>query len=196
MTIARMSVPWVARAISLLACLSACSAGGRTASADTAAADTTPAAATRRDSAGSADSAKIADPNGPPDPARSSTAESDTATALLETECGGGVTGGGGSTFVTADGRFFHARHSAAMPNAARTLTFVRKDSSRAAALVQAAEDAGITRIAYVHPANMTCSLSLTRGGTTHEVAWPMGTTPNEIKKLVAVATQLSNAAR
>jgi hypothetical protein len=141
------------------------------------------------------DTAKIMDPGGPPDPARAA-ARSDTATALLATGCGGGVTGGGGGAFVTADGRFYRYQGMGPQPNANAELTFVRKDSARAAALVDAAERQGISRVNYSVPSNMTCSLTLTRAGASHEIAWAMGTTPRPIARLVEVAKQLSDAAR
>ena len=116
--------------------------------------------------------------------------------ALLETGCGGGITGGGSGTFLTADGRFYRFQRGGPPPNAERKLTFVRKDSSRAARLVQAAEREGIARIKYSEPSNMTCYLSLYRGGASHEVAWAMGAKPDAIQTLIAVSAELEAAAR
>ena len=119
---------------------------------------------------------------------------SDSVARLLETGCGGGVTGGGGGTFLTADGRFYRYRRSGPPPNATRELTLVRTDSARAAALVQAAEREGITRVKYSEPSNMTCYLTLEREGKIYEVAWAYGTKPEAIRKLVAVAADLEAA--
>ena len=121
---------------------------------------------------------------------------SDSATALLETGCSGGVTGGGSGTFVTADGRFYRFQRGGPPPNAPRQLTFVRKDSARAVALVNAAERGGITRIKYSEPFNMTCHLLLNRGATSYEVDWPMGSTPSKIKALMTVAADLEAEGR
>ncbi len=96
---------------------------------------------------------------------------------------------------VTADGRFYRWQRNGPAPGAKRELTFARRDSARSAALVQAAEREGITRIKYSEPSNMTCSLSLVRGDTTSEVAWPMGSAPRPIEKLVALAKELEEAA-
>lgn len=123
-------------------------------------------------------------------------ARGDSVIALLETGCGGGFSGGGGGTFLTTDGRFYRFERTGPPPNAKRQLTFVRKDAARAVALVEAAERAGITRIKYSIPANMTCHLSLDRDGTSHEVAWGIGTKPSEIDALLKVATDLEAAAR
>jgi hypothetical protein len=90
----------------------------------------------------------------------------DSVAPLLETGCSGGVTGGGGGTFVTADGRFYRYQRNGPPPNAKRELAFVRRDSAAAAALVESAERAGISRVKYSEPSNMTCHLKLTRGGT------------------------------
>jgi hypothetical protein len=121
-------------------------------------------------------------------------ARGDSVAQLLETGCGGGVTGGGGGTFLTADGRFYRYRRDGAPPNANRELTFVRKDSARAAALVRAAEREGITRLTYSVPANMSCHLTLERDGKTYEIVWGYGTKPAEIRKLVTVAADLETA--
>ena len=94
-------------------------------------------------------------------------AQGDSVVRLLETGCGRGVTGSGGGTFVTPDGRFYRYQRNGAPPNAKAELTFVRKDSARAAALVQAAEREGITRVSYSVPANMSCHLTLEREGKT-----------------------------
>jgi hypothetical protein len=122
-------------------------------------------------------------------------AQGDSVVRLLETGCGGGVTGGGGGTFLTADGRFYRFERNGPPPNAKRELTFVRKDSSRAAALVQAAERAGLTRVKYSMPANMSCHLTLERDGKTYEVVWPFGAKPAELRQLMAVAADLDAAA-
>lgn len=119
----------------------------------------------------------------------------DSVARVLETGCAGGATGGGGGTFVTADGRFYRYQRNGPAPNAKRELTFVHRDSARAASLVQAAEREGIMRIRFSEPSNMTCHLTLERGGTSYEIAWPMGRTPPAISKLVAVATELETAA-
>jgi hypothetical protein len=60
---------------------------------------------------------------------------------------------------------------------------------------VQSAEREGLTRIKFSEPSNMTCFLSLARGGTSYEVAWPIGTSPTPIRKLVALAKDLQDAA-
>ena len=157
----------------------------RAGNVDTAASDT--AASLRRDS------------TAPPPPADSTrpptAAQGDSVVRLLETGCGGGVTGGGGGTFVTPDGRFYRYQRNGAPPNAKPELTFVRKDPARAAALVQAAEREGITRVSYSVPANMSCHLTLEREGKTYEVVWGIGTTPAPIRALVAVAGDLEAAA-
>ena len=121
-------------------------------------------------------------------------APGDTVTPLLSTGCSGGVTGGGSGTFVTASGHFYRYSHRGPQPNA-RQVTFLHRDSARAAVLVQAAEREGITTIKFSQPSNMTCSLSLDRGGTSHEVEWPIGTSPTQIRKLVEVAKGLQDAA-
>ena len=125
----------------------------------------------------------------------SAQARPDSVTPWLETGCGGGVTGGGGGTFVTARGDFYRYRRSGPAPLSPRTLTFVRRDSARAAALVNAAVRDGITRIAFTEPYNMTCHLSLEARDTSYSVAWPMGQTPAQIRKLVALAKELEAAA-
>jgi hypothetical protein len=118
----------------------------------------------------------------------------DSVTPLLETGCGGGITGGGTGSFVTADGRFYRYQRNGPPPNAKRELTFVRRDSAGAAALVESADREGITRVKFSEPSNMTCHLTLARGGTSSEIAWPLGTTPAAISKLVAVAKALETA--
>ena len=117
-------------------------------------------------------------------------AQADTV-PVLTAGCSGGVTGGGAGTFVTASGEFYRYQRNRPAPNAKRELTFVRRDSAEAARLVMAAEQAGITRIKYSVPANMTCHLTLDRSGTSYDVAWPMGVVPAEIRALVAVAKDL-----
>jgi hypothetical protein len=174
----------------------ACGGRGGRATPDTSSRDTTQATVPAQRAAPRNDTANTVQSSGARDSAQASAAQGDSVTALLATGCGGGFTGGGGGTFVTADGRFYRYQRGGASPNAKRELTFVRRDSAQAAALVQAAERAGITRINYSEPANMTCSLTLTRGGTSHEVAWAMGTTPKQIEQLVAVAKRLEQFAR
>ena len=71
----------------------------------------------------------------------------------------------------------------------------MRRDSAAAAALVESAEREGISRVTFSEPSNMTCHLTLARGGTSSEIAWPMGTAPPAIAKLVAVAKALETAA-
>ena len=115
-------------------------------------------------------------------------------TPLLSTGCSGGVTGGGSGTFITASGRFYRYSQKGPQPNE-RQVTFLHQDSTRAAALVQAAERAGITTIQFSEPSNMTCVLSLERGGRLHEVAWAIGTSPTPIRTLVEVAKDLQDAA-
>ena len=140
-----------------------------------------------RENRSDADTTAVATPAPPPPAAEArpgTVSQGDSVVAMLETGCGGGVTGGGGGTFVTADGRFYRYERNGPPPNAKRALTFVRKDSARAASLVQAAEQAGIARITYSEPSNMTCHLSLDRGGASHEVAWAMGSKPSQIAKL------------
>jgi hypothetical protein len=100
----------------------------------------------------------------------------------------------GSGTFVTASGHFYRYSRRTPSPNA-NQVTFLHQDSARAAALVQAAEREGITRIRFSEPSNMTCSLALDRGGTSHEVEWPIGTSPTPIRKLVEVAKDLQDAA-
>ena len=161
----------------------------RAGNVDTVASDTT--APLRRDSTAAP---TTADSTRPPTTAAPTAAQGDSVVRLLETGCGGGVTGGGGGTFVTPDGRFYRYQRSGAPPNAKPELTFVRKDSARAAALVQAAEREGITRVSYSVPANMSCHLTLEREGKTYEVVWGIGTTPAPIRALVAVAADLDAA--
>lgn len=171
----------------IAAALAACV--NRAGNADTVASDTT--APAPRDSVAApvrSDSARAPADTAP------GVVQGDSVERLLETGCGGGVTGGGGGTFLTADGRFYQYRRNGPPPNAKRALTFVRKDSTRAAALVQAAEREGITRVKYAEPANMSCHLTLERGGKTYEVVWPYGAKPAAIRKLVAVAADLDAA--
>jgi hypothetical protein len=59
---------------------------------------------------------------------------------------------------------------------------------------VQSAEREGLTRIKVSEPLNLSCFLSLERGGTSYEVAWPLGTRPTPIRKLVALAKDLQDA--
>ena len=105
-----------------------------------------------------------------------------------------GVTGAGGGTFVTTRGDFYRYQRAGPAPRSPRTLTFVRRDSARAAVLVDAAVREGITRVRYVKPYNMTCHLSLAARDTSYEVAWPMDTSPEPIRKLVAIAKELEAA--
>ena len=121
-------------------------------------------------------------------------AVADSLAPWLETGCGGGVTGAGGGTFVTTRGDFYRYQRAGPAPRSPRTLTFVRRDSARAAVLVDAAVREGITRVRYVKPYNMTCHLSLAARDTSYEVAWPMDTSPEPIRKLVAIAKGLDIA--
>ena len=114
-------------------------------------------------------------------------AQGDSVVRLLETGCGRGVTGSGGGTFVTPDGRFYRYQRNGAPPNAKTELTFVRKVSARAAALVQAAEREGITRVSYSAGEHELPSHSRARGED-YEVVWGIGTTPAPIRALMAVA--------
>jgi hypothetical protein len=141
-----------------------------------------------RGSAGTsqADSPTVKDSAGSP-----VAAAADSVTPLLETGCSGGLTGGGSGTFVTASGHFYRFQRNGPAPNAQREITLLRRDSAAAAVLVQAAERAGIARIKYSDPSNVTCYLSLDRGGTSHEVEWPIGTSPTPIRKLVDLSKQI-----
>lgn len=167
----------------------ACGGGGKPAADTTPASpatqpSTTPPATTPApSSANQSDTAKPATAT-----PRAVAARGDTVTPLLETGCGGGVTGGGGGTFLTASGHVYRFSRGGPAPNAQRELTLLRRDSAGAAALVKAAEDAGITRIKYSEPSNMTCYLSLERDGKSYEVAWPLGTSPAPIRKLVEIS--------
>jgi hypothetical protein len=139
---------------------------------------------------GSPDTGMATNPVPPAGPAAG-----DSVTPLLETGCSGGVTGGGSGTFLTASGHFYRFRRGGPAPNAHRETTLLGRDSVRAAAIVQAAERKGITLVKFSQPSNMTCFLSLDRGGTSYEVAWPIGTSPTLIRKLVNVAKDLQDAA-
>jgi hypothetical protein len=149
-------------------------------------ADTTPAAPPSSTAASRVDSAKPTDSAASP-----LTAAADSIKPLLETGCSGGITGGGSGTFVTATGHFYRYERGGPAPNAKREMTLLRQDSAAAAALVQTAEREGITRIKYSEPSNMTCYLSLDRGGASFEVAWPIGTSPRPIRKLVDLAKRI-----
>ena len=182
-------------AAALIAAFASCGTRDGRARTDTPSSDTTrSAAATRPDSATPSDSTTRPDSNRPTATgAAVSVTQADSVNALLETGCGGGFSGGGGGTFLTADGKFYHFRFQT--PNAKRELTLVRTDTARAAELVRRAKKEGIERITYVHPSNMTCYLTLTGGSSTHEVSWPMGTKPDSIARLLAVAKALDEAA-
>ncbi len=94
---------------------------------------------------------------------------------------------------LTASGHFYRFQRNGPAPNAKRETTLLRQDSARAAALVQAAEREGLTRIKFSEPSNMTCFLSLQRSGTSYQVAWPIGTSPTPIRNLVDVANDLQD---
>ena len=149
-------------------------------------ADTSPAAPASSTAATRGDSAKATDSAAAP-----VAAVLDSIKPLLETGCSGGITGGGSGTFVTATGHFYRYERGGPAPNAKRELTLLRRDSAAAVELVQTAEREGITRIKYSEPSNMTCYLSLDRGGTSYEVAWPIGTSPKQIRKLVDLAKRI-----
>jgi hypothetical protein len=153
------------------------------------------AALSRRGRATAAPAAATPAPPGGNDSATGTQAQTDSIKPWLETGCGGGDTGGGGGTFVTASGDFYRYQRTGPAPRSPRTLTFVRRDSARAAALVNAAVRDGITTIRFSEPFNMTCHLSLDTRDTSYSVAWPMGQTPAPIRKLVAVAKELDAAA-
>ena len=148
----------------MIALALACSPANETPAADT-------AVSTARDTTQPAVPTSTAVPASP-----TATASGDTITPLLETGCIGGVTGGGSGTLLTSTGDFYRDQTGSPAPNARRDLTLLGRDSARASALVQAAEREGITRIKFIQPSNMTCGLSLYRGGTTYRVAWPSGT--------------------
>jgi hypothetical protein len=119
----------------------------------------------------------------------------DSLGARLETGCAGGVTGGGGGVIVTESGRFY--RWGQPGPESSeRTLTLVRRDSARAAALFRAAEQRGLTHVKFSEPFNVTCALALVRGGQRHEIAWPFGQAPRPIRKLVELSKEIEAAAR
>jgi hypothetical protein len=118
----------------------------------------------------------------------------DSLATHLETGCGGGVTGGGSGAIVTQTARFY--RWSQPGPDSAsRTLTFVRRDSARAAVLFREAEQRGLSRVRFSEPFNVTCFLALIRAGQRYEVAWPVGTTPPKIRSLVELSKEIDAAA-
>ncbi|MEO8450472.1 MAG: hypothetical protein ABI647_11805 [Gemmatimonadota bacterium] len=121
------------------------------------------------------------------------TAASDSLGNRLETGCSGGVTGGGGGTIVTEDGRFFNYVRTTGKPEP--SVKLIGRDGPRAAAYFKAAERAGLTRIKYREPSNMTCHLSLTRGAKRSEVAWPIGSRPKKIAKLIDLAEAMKGKA-
>ena len=113
-------------------------------------------------------------------------AQGDSVVRLLETGCGRGVTGSGGGTFVTPDGRFYRYQRNGAPPNAKAELTFVRKDSARGARAGRRARGHHARELFRAGEHELP-SHSRARGED-YEVVWGIGTTPAPIRALMAVA--------
>jgi hypothetical protein len=97
---------------------------------------------------------------------------------------------------VTVTEKGFYSWSQPRHVSSERELTLLRSDSAQAAALFSAALERGLTRVEFSEPSNMTCFLSLERGDQHYEVAWPYGTTPRKIRKLVELANEIQEAAK
>lgn len=134
------------------------------------------------------------------DPALDVSGAQDSLGTHLNTGCTGGITGAGGGVIVTESADFYRWSQPGPRPSG-RVLTLARRDPARAAALLRAAEQRGLTRVKFNEPANMTCFLELVRGGRRYAVAWPgsgpmsWSSAPRQIRTLAELAEEINAAA-
>ncbi|MEO3473845.1 hypothetical protein AAFN86_18400 [Roseomonas sp. CAU 1739] len=97
------------------------------------------------------------------------------STDTIISDCGGGVTGGGGGTCIEVDGTAALLRRPRAGAPAEETRLDVPAPYARIAALL---DSAGFVRMPRGAPSNMTCSITWLRDGQSHVVTWGIGRAP------------------
>lgn len=106
--------------------------------------------------------------------------------------CSGGFTGGGGGVVVRGDGGIHRWSRPTYRDPVEETL--IRVDRAAAQMIFAEVERIKFTDIRFSKPGNMTCSVALRHGASTHAVAWPLGDprAPSQVLALVSRLEQLA----